>query len=434
MGSARRPKVIDRGNRQALEECLTKDGQALLPLLDLVERAECAVDHVIDVVGRATIEALLELSAREVAGPKQPGHAPGRPIYWYGRQQGEVTLSDRKVKVQKPRLRRREGGEGAEVEIPVYGRLKEGSVAAHVAKLMMRGVSTRHYEEVLREMADTCGVSKSSVSREWVEASAEKLEALGSRSLAQWDLLAVYVDGMSFGDHHVLSAVGVEAGGEKHVLGVAPGSSENYHVAKDLLQDLIDRGMKPDRLRLFVIDGSKALRKAILELFGPDNPIQRCRTHKLRNVTERLPREERADATKKMRAAWRLEPKAGMEKMETLARWYEMEDRPDVAASLREGLEETFTINRLGLPSTLGRCLATTNIIENPSGGVRLRTRRVTRWRDSKMILRWCASAFLECEERFRRIMGYRDLWILDARLKELAGETPLKSVPSEAA
>jgi len=427
-----RPAVIDAGDRKALEELFEKDGQVLLPLLELVERAEGAVDHVIDVVGRTTIEALLKLSARQVVGgPKHRGRPHEREIYFYGSQQGEVPLSDRKLKVSKPRLRRRGVGRGGEVEIPAYERLKEGGIAGHVLKLMMRGVSTRNYEPVLREMADTVGVSKSQVSREWIEASAERLEALQTRRFEDRDLLVVYMDGMAFGDHHVLSAIGVDTEGHKHVLGVAPGSSENYQVARDLLLDLIERGVEPDRLRLFVIDGSKALRKAILELFGPDNPIQRCRAHKIRNVTDRLPRGEvRDDAARKMRAAYRLPWKEGLEKMRTLARWYDMEGRSDVAASLREGLEETFTINRLELPSTLRRCLASTNIIENGGGGVRTRTRRVTRWRDQRMVLRWCGAAFLECEQGFRRIMGYRDLWVLDSKLEELAaekqqGETP---------
>jgi putative transposase len=272
-----KPAVICAGDKKALEEFFSKGGQMLLPLLDLVERTELALDEVIDVVGRMTIEALLELSAERIAGPKQPGHSPGRPIYWYGRQQGEVVLSDRKLKVNKPRLRRRGMGIGGEVEIPVYERLREGSIAERVLRLMMRGVSTRNYSATLPEMAEAVGVSKSEVSREWVEASAAKLEQLQTRRWDGIDLLVMYLDGMVFGDHHVLGAVGVDSTGTKHVLGLASGSSENYQVAKDLLRDLIERGIEPTRPRLFVIDGSKALRKAVMELFGPDTPIQRCR-------------------------------------------------------------------------------------------------------------------------------------------------------------
>jgi putative transposase len=290
----------------------------------------------------------------------------------------------------------------------------------------MRGVSTRNYEPALRKMADTAGVSKSAVSREWIEASSAQLDALQARSLAQLNVLVVYLDGMVFGDHHVLAAMGVDREGVKHVLGVASGSSENYHVAKDLLCNLIERGLHPGRLRLFVIDGSKALRKAIVELFGPHNPIQRCRAHKIRNVTERLPREKRADATQRMRAAYRLEADDGIAKLTTLAAWLDKDGHADAANSLREGLEETFTINRLGLTSSLARCLGSTNIIENPNGGVRTRTRRVSRWQDAQMALRWSATAFLECEKKFRKIMGYRDLWMLSAKLKELEEQNGL--------
>ncbi|MBA3895484.1 MAG: transposase [Gemmatimonadales bacterium] len=237
----------------------------------------------------------------------------------------------------------------------------------------------------------------------------------------------IYVDGRVFGEHHVLAAEGVDANGEKHVLGIAPGSSENHHVAKDLLQSLIERGLDPERPRLFVIYGSKALRKAILELFGPDKPVQRCRAHKLRNVVERLPKEERDQTKNAMRVAWRLDEKEGKQKLQTLASWLEHQDHPDAAASLREGMDEMFTVNRQGLPSALRRCLATTNIIENPNGGVRRRTGRVSRCRDSSMILRWTAASLLECETGFRKIMGYKDLWLLKAKLDELAQERAAK-------
>jgi transposase-like protein len=422
-GQTRRPAVIDAGDRRALTEFLTKGGQLLLPLVELLERSQCAIDEVIDVVGRAAIEAVLELSAQQVAGAKIKGQWAHRDVYWYGRQQGEVVLSDRKLKVIKPRLRRRGVGAGGEVEIPAYARMRDGGLGEHVVRLLMRGVSTRNYAPALRKMADTAGVSKSQVSREWIEASSTELEALQTRRFEELDILIVYLDGMQFGDHHVLAAVGVAGTGEKHVLGVAPGSSENYHVAKDLLCGIIERGLDPRQLRLFVIDGSKALRKAINELFGSPNPVQRCRAHKLRNVTERLPREKRADVAKVMRAAYRLEPEEGMKKLETQAEWLERDGHADAASSLREGMEETFTVNRLGLPSTLTRCLCTTNVIENPHGGVRMRTRRVTRWQDSTMAVRWSATALLECEKNFRRIMGHRDLWILAQALKTLAEE-----------
>ena len=169
-----------------------------------------------------------------------------------------------------------------------------------------------------------------------------------------------------------------------------------------------------------MIDGSKALRKAIEAVSGADNPVQRCRHHKQENVLGYLPKDLQGQVKAVMPAAWRLGPEEGMARLRKQAEWLE-QAYPQAAASLRQGLEETFTINRLGLPPSLHRCLATTNVIESPSSGVRLRTRRVTHWRHGETVLRWTAAAGLETEKHFRKIMGYRDLWMLEAALKELA-------------
>lgn len=180
----------------------------------------------------------------------------------------------------------------------------------------------------------------------------------------------------------------------------------------------MERGVHPGRRRLFVIDGSKALRAAIDRVFGADNPVQRCRNHKVKNVMDHLPEALKAPVKATMQAAWRLEPKEGTQRLRKQAQWLQVE-HPDAAASLREGLEETFTVNHLGLPPRLRRCLVSTNLIESPCSGVRMRTRRVGRWRDGAMVKRWAASAFLATEKNFRRLNGYRDLWILQAALDE---------------
>ena len=172
-----------------------------------------------------------------------------------------------------------------------------------------------------------------------------------------------------------------------------------------------------------MLDGSKALRAAVRKIFGAA-AVQRCRAHKLRNILERLPKAEQDQAKAAIRAAWRLEAKDGQARLKKLAEWYEG-DWPEAAASLREGLEECFTINRLGLPPSLHRCLATTNIVESPNAGVRRRTRRVTRWKDASMVRRWAAAAFLDTEKNFRKIMGYKDLWMLDAVLNPTDATKP---------
>ena len=408
--------VVDRGDSRKLAEFLSKEGQLLLPMLDLITQAEMAVDELIDVAGRATIEAVLLLSAQEVAGPRHPGKASGE-VRWHGRQKGVVNLAERKLRVDRPRLRRKGRGRGAEVDVPAYEALRTHSrLGERMLEILMRGVSTRNYGKVLPEMAETVAVSKSNVSREFIEASEKALKQLAERDFSGKDILIIYLDGLRFGRHHVLSAIGVDSEGYKHVLGLVAGASENATACKQLLEDLVARGVKPGRRRLFVIDGSKALRAAVDAVYGQDNPVQRCRTHKVRNVTDHLPKHLRPQVKSTMRAAYRLEPDEGMARLEQQALWLEA-DYPEAAASLREGLAETFTVNRIGLPGKLRRCLCTTNLIESPQSGVGMRTRRVCRWRDASMALRWAASGFLTTEKNFRRIMGYDQLWILRSYL-----------------
>jgi transposase-like protein len=393
-------------------------------MMDLIEQSRMACDQLIDVTGRAVLQAVLQLSAAQVAGgPPQQGKRRSAGVVFYGRQAGQVMLSDRKLQVERPRLRRKGRG-GKEVEIPAYTAMQNQSpLGGHMLDTLLCGVSTRNYKNVIPQMAETVGVSKSSVSRAVIEASEAELEALLSRRFDDLKLLIIYIDGVVFGEHTMIGAVGVDTEGHKHVLGVREGATENATVVTELLQDVVARGVDPKQKRLFIIDGSKALRAAINAVFGTDQPVQRCRAHKLRNVLNQLPEEQKEQVKSLMRAAWKMEWKAGMARIRKLAEWLERE-YPSAAASLREGLEECFTINRLGVPPTLQRCLATTNIIESPHAGVRIRTRRVTHWQNGSMVRRWLASAFLRTEKGFRRIMGYRELWTLEAILSESQAAT----------
>ncbi len=413
-------EVADGTDRRAIADFLKQEGQFLLPMVELVDRAELAIDEVIEVMGRATIEAVLDMSAEAVAGPKQAGRARGaNEAVWYGRQGGQVYLSDRKVRVERPRLRRRNAGEGGELEVPAYRAMRRpGPLADRMLEILMSGVSTRKYSRVIGEMADTVGVSKSAVSRETTRASERVLKELMERRLDSWDLLVIYIDGIQFGTHHVLAAVGVDSDGRKHVLGMRQGASENAEVVRALLEDFVERGLDPQRRRLFVIDGSKALRKALDQVFGHKHPVQRCRNHKIRNVVGHLPKEQHDQVRAAMRAAWKLDARDGQQKLEQLARWLER-DQPSAAASLREGLAEMFTINRLGLPPRLRKCLGTTNLIDSTHSGARLKTRRVTNWKNGAMALRWAAASFVETEKNYRRIIGYDQLWMLKAHLDD---------------
>lgn len=405
-------------NARKLGEFLLKNGQFLLPMAELIEQSQMVCDELIDVTGRATLRTILELSAQQVAGgPPHPGKRREGEVVWYGQQPGSVMLSDRKLVVERPRLRQRGAGQDKEVEIPAYAALQnEPRLGARMLEILMRGVSTRNYRAVIPEMADTVGVSRSSVSRHVLEASEAQLKQLLERRFDDVKLLIIYIDGLRFGDHLLIGAVGVDEKGNKHVLAIREGATENATIATELLEDLVARGVDPQQKRLFVIDGSKALRTAINAVFGQQHPVQRCRSHKLRNVLDHLPEDQKSQVRSAMRAAWRLDANTGMAKLKKLAEWLERE-YPDATASLGEGLEECFTINRLEVPKSLHRCLASTNLIESPQSGVRMRTRRVCRWRDGAMVKRWAAAAFLATEKNFRKIMGYRDLWMLEAIL-----------------
>jgi transposase-like protein len=411
-------QIVNARNKRAtkvLEQALEDQGHALLPLVDLIETGQLFVQDFLMSVSQAALQAVLEISAQSVAGPFHQGKLGG-DVRRHGSQAGTVCLATQHVRVSKPRLRDRNGGE---VEVPAYTAMRNKSgLTQQVGKIMMRGVSTRNYREVVPDMAEACGISKSSVSREFAAASAEQLKELCARRFDDQEILVVYIDGVCFGGHCAIGVLGVDDRGHKHVLGLAEGATENGTVVKGLLEDLVERGLDPTRRRLFVIDGSKALRSAIDCVFGRENPVQRCRHHKISNVLDYVSKELKPQLKAVMQAAYKMEADKGISQLRKQARWLEQE-YPSAAASLLEGLEETFTINRLNLPPELRRCLGTTNIIESPHSGVRGRTRRVTHWQDGGMILRWAAAAFLSTEKNFRRIMGHAQLWTLKAALDQ---------------
>src|SRR5271170_6811082 len=266
-------QVVTAADKRQLSDFLIREGQFLIPMVKLIEQSELAIEQVIDVTGRACVEAVLEMSATEVAGSKSPGKMSG-DVRWHGSQEGLAHLGDHKVRVRRPRLRHKTDGE---VSIPAYEAIKTGGkLARRMMSILLDGVSTRKYKRVIPEMAQTVGVSKSAVSRANIEAGEKLLAELAERRSDSLDILIVYLDGLRLGSHHILGAVGVDFAGQKHVLGLREGSSENTTIVSELLTDLVRRGLAPDRRRLFVIDGSKALRTAIDAVFGKDNPVQRC--------------------------------------------------------------------------------------------------------------------------------------------------------------
>ena len=410
-------QIVTRAAKESaavIEQFCKANGQILLPIVDMIQSASQVVDSVVHEIGVKTLELILALSAEQVAGPRTPGKASG-DIRHYGSQRGRVQLADRKVRVKRPRLRHKTKGE---VPIPAYEALRKNqALSQYMLGALMRGISTREYHEVLPKMAETVGVSRSAVSRQAMEASIEQLKQLQERRWDQVEILVIYIDGQRFAEHHIVSAVGVDLEGHKHVLGIACGATENAAAVKQLLTGLRDRGLPTERKYLFVIDGAKALHTAIEEVFGHEQEVQRCRNHKLENVMNELPKEQQEQTRRLMRATFKLtSAEEGEKRLEQIARQLEY-DYASAARSLREGMQEMFTLQRLQIPASLHKCLATTNLIESPHSGVRKRTRNVCRWRDADMAERWAASAWLLTEKHFRRIDGHQELWALAAIL-----------------
>ncbi len=410
-------QIVTRAAKESaavLEQFCKTNGQILLPIVNMIQSASQVVDSVVHEIGVKTLEVILALSAEQVAGPRTPGKASGE-IRHHGWQRGRVQLADRKVGVKRPRLRHKTDGE---VAVPAYEALrKNDQLSQYMLGALLRGISTREYHEVLPKMAETAGVSRSAVSRQAIEASVEQLKQLQERRWDQVEILVVYVDGQRFAEHYILSAVGVDVEGRKHVLGIASGATENAAAVKQLLTGLRERGLPTDRKYLFIIDGAKALRAAIEEVFGGEQEVQRCRNHKLENVMGELPEEQQEQTRRLMRAAFKLSSaEDGEKRLEQIARQLEY-DYASAARRLREGMKEMFTLQRLKIPASLHKCLATTNLIESPHSGVRKRTRNVCRWRDADMAERWAASAWLLTEKHFRRIDGHQELWALAALL-----------------
>jgi len=387
--------------------------EALLPLLSMIGQAQLSIEDLLGQLSRQFIEQMLVLSAQGVAGAQHKGRHTGE-VRWHGTQNGVVTLGHSKLRVKRPRLRAASG----EVGVPAYNALAtDGDLARRIADILVCNVSTRKYARVVHRCVDELGISKSAVSRQFVKQSAQAWAKLMGRDLSQIDFVAMYVDGIIVGKHHIIAAAGVDALGTKHVLGLVAGSSENAKVVKDLLTGLAQRGLDLNIARLWVIDGSKALRSGIEQLCGKDAKVQRCRIHKIRNVSERLPKERAEQVRWLMKQAFKLDAAAGKLRLKELARSLKAQ-HPDAAASVLEGLDEMFTITDLGVTGELARCLATTNVIESPNSVVRRVSGRVTNYKDAEMALRWTAAGFLEAEKSFKKLRGYADLKILISSLR----------------
>jgi putative transposase len=381
-----------------------------LPLLSVLEDAESAFFGLCVDTGKQVLAAMMEQDRIAHCGPAGR-HDPERRALRAGSTESAIVLGGRRIGMRRPRARSREQGE---LRLPSFEAVsKEDPLDRHTLDAIASGVAMRRYGRSLgplpageRERA----TSKSAVSRRFVALTEQRLAEAFSVRLDELDLRVVMVDGIAFRDHCVLLALGIDTDGAKHALGLWEGSTENASVAKALLRDLVERGLPTDRTLLFVLDGSKALRKAIRDVFGGLALVQRCQVHKQRNVLDHLPQSLRPSVVRALRQAWDASrAELARRQLERLAASLETE-HPGAAASIREGLDETLTLQALGIEGALYRTLRSTNPIENLNGSVADYARNVKRWRGGQMILRWVGAAVVEAGNRFHKIRGHRDL------------------------
>jgi putative transposase len=364
-------------------------------------------------VGLGVLCELMDAEVDEVVGPKGR-HLPDRTAVRHGHEAGEVTLGGRRVPVSRPRARSADGAH--EVELQTYAHFAARDRLSDVMlERMLAGVSTRRYArtgEPVGEEIDAIArsTSKSTVSREFVSRTREKLIELMSRPLADLRLAVLMLDGIELKGRCCVVALGIDVDGVKHPLGLWDGSTENATVATTLLANLVERGLDVEQGVLVVIDGAKALRKAVRDVLGVHTPVQRCIRHKERGVLGHLPERDRPPVRRRLRAAWALDDhERALDQLGVLADEL-ARSHPGAAASLREGMAETLTIARLGVRGRLKRTLASTNPCESMIETVRRTSRNVKRWHNGDMCLRWTAAGMLEAQTQFRKIIGHTEL------------------------
>jgi putative transposase len=394
--------------------------QMLLPLLGLLATLKGALFDLVVGSGFGVLQALLEQEREQLCGARYR-HDPERKASRAGyADEAELVFGGRRVAVKRPRVR---SSDGKEVPLPSWERFAaEDPLSERAVEQMVLGVATRKYARSLEPLpagTKSRGTSKSAVSRRFVEATAKNLAEWLGRSLSDLSLAALMLDGIVCGEHTVLVALGIDEQGAKHILGLWEGATENSAACTGLLANLVERGLDTTLATLVVIDGSKALAKAVRDTFGKRALIQRCQVHKKRNVLEHLPERQRSAIDATMTTAYHCrDPKRALDMLNKLARQIERK-HPSAAASLREGLEETLTVLSLGLVDSLERTLVTTNPIENLNSVIRRVHHNVKRWQDGTMVLRWVAIGLQEATKGFRRLKGHEGMPKLVAALRK---------------
>ena len=392
--------------------------QMPLGMLEALEDSRSAFFGLCIESGRRVLETMMEADRTAACGAKGR-HDAERSAQRGGTTPSAVTLGGRRIDIKRPRVRTLKG---REVELPSFVFAADRDpLDEHTLETIAAGVSSRKYSRTLDRLPDDVdeqSVSKSSVSRRFVAMTEKRMRQWLGRRLDDLDIRVVMIDGKIFRKHCLLVALGLDSKGQKHVLGLREGTTENAAVAKALLSDLIGRGLPADRAMLFVIDGARALRKAIADVYGELGLVQRCQEHKRRNVLDHLPDHLHDHVGRALAQAWASKSvKVAKRQLEHLASSLERE-HPGAAGSVREGLEETLTlIGLVEVGGALYKTLRTTNPIENLNSSLAYYTRNVKRWRGGSMIQRWACAALIEAQKKFRRVRGYKEMNTLVAQL-----------------
>ena len=423
----KKPYQIEAQRAVKQLEAMAADGnsavQMVLPMAEMVGWLRKGVGELIRQAGLQLMDLMMQAEVEELVGQRSQRQADRTATRW-GSERGYCVVMGQKVPVQRPRVR---SSGDKEIRLGSYELFHRGEpLNETVWEKLMLGLSTRHYGEAVRQFTQAYGLEKSAISEHFIEASRAKLRQMMERRLDQLRLCALLIDATPFQGQQMVAALGIAQNGQKTILGIRQGATENATVVGELLGDLLSRGLDFTEPRLYVLDGGKALTAAVKKYAGEDAAIQRCQVHKRRNVLDHLAEEHKATVAKRLNAAYAMEDyAAAKQSLDRLHREL-MDLNPSAARSLGEGMEETLTVHRLRVPMQLRKTLASTNVIESAFSIVEHVCKNVKRWHGGDQRERWVGSGLLVAQQHFRLIIGYKQIPVLT---QELQARVPSKRV-----
>jgi len=416
-------QIEERKAIQRFRSHLTNDPgniQLILPLADIAERLRSGVDHMLFEAELQLLRLIMKDEVSWLTGARYQ-RRDGRSMERWGTAPGSVIIHGQKVPLQRPRIR---GGNG-DVKLGSYELFRrEEEMQRQVWSRVMRGLTMRGYDPAMREREHAFGLSKSSISDRFVLASTERVRQLLKRDLSKLSLCALMVDGVEYCSEHFVVALGVDQTGAKVILGFHQGATENQQICDQLLDELLSRGLNLKQHFMAIIDGGRALRASIKKRCGEHVLVQRCQLHKRRNITEHFADDQQKYWDKKLANAYDLLSYQDAKRALNQIHRELMDVNPSAARSLEEGLDETITVHRIGVPAELRRALRTTNPIESAFSRVRTVCQNVKRWRDGDQRERWIGSALIFAEKKFRRIVGCQAMPKLIGILQAYTGDS----------